>query len=507
MTASDEFIRVDQSELIELGAEDSEFYCQTFFPQTIRQPFADFHHDAWTKLESQNRLVNLLMFRGSGKTTHCRLYTSKSIAYRMSRLILYVGKSEGHAVRSTSWLKRNVENNTRWAQTFNLRKGKQWPDSEFEIIAGQPHDEQSIWVIAAGIEGSIRGLNRDDFRPDLIVLDDVLDDENAHTAERRQKIERLVYGALMESLAPTVEAPHAKMIGLNTPQNKEDFAVKALRDPEWVSAVYGCFTRDTAGLPLINQESSWPDRFPTEQLVQEKKAAMQRNMLPTFLREKECKLVSAETASFKVEWLKKYEYEPENFVCVYAIDPVPPPSDVQVQKGLHKNDFELHTVWGALGNKRFLLDYRMMRGHEPTWTISTFFELQQKWRPLTTLVESIAYQRTLMWILRNAMDEKRKWFPIKEYHDKRKKFNRITTTINPIASRGDMYIKNAHTEFLEQYAQYPDVTHDDILDSSAIALEELEGMYIMDDGSMRHRSELGVDSQSSRRPLRIARAP
>lgn len=491
------------SEVIELGAIDYQFYCKTFFPNTVRQNFAEFHDDAWAKLESEARLVNLLMYRGSAKTTNCRLYTSKSIAYGFSNLVLYTGKSEGHAVRSTSWLKRNVENNTRWAQTFNLRKGRQWPDSEFEIMCG----DKSVWVIAAGIEGSIRGLNRDDFRPDLIVLDDVLDDENAHTAERRQKIARLVYGALLESLAPKSEAPHAKMIALNTPQHKEDFAVQALKDPGWVSAVYGCFTKETANLPLPYQMSSWEERTSTEELRKEKQAAASRNMLSTFLREKECKLVSAETANFKVEWLKKYEYEPENFVCVYSIDPVPPPSDIAVAKGLHKTDFECHAVWGAYGNKRFLLDYRLQRGHEPTWTIATFFELQNKWRPLNTLVESVAYQRTLMWILKNAMQEKRQWFTIKEYNDRRKKFNRIVTTINPIASRGDMYIKESHVEFLEQFAQYPDVSNDDILDASAIALEELEGMYITQEGEMLHRSEIGRDRASKPKMLRVQRAP
>ena len=95
-------IQLSVAEAIELSAKNSEFYCRTFFPKTVRQPFAPFHHDAWGKLESNNRLVNLLMYRGSGKTSHCRLYTSKSIAYAISRTILYVGKSEAHAIRSTN---------------------------------------------------------------------------------------------------------------------------------------------------------------------------------------------------------------------------------------------------------------------------------------------------------------------------------------------------------------------------------------------------------------------
>ena len=493
---------ISLEELVELAAEDSELYCRTFFPNTVRQPFAHFHHDAWEKLDSEARLVNLLIFRGGGKTSHCRLYTSKSIAYNLSNTILYTGKSEGHAVRSTSWLKKQVEHNTLWRDTFKLQIGSKWQDTELEIIVGE--EEKPIWIMAAGITGSIRGVNRDDYRPDLIVLDDVLDDENAHTAEQRKKITNLVYGALMESLAPKSEAPHAKMIGLNTPQNKEDFAVQALKDPAWISAVYGCFTKETMNLPLEYQESSWPERFPTEELREEKRSAAHRNMLSTFLREKECKLVSSETASFRLPWLNKYSVPPENFVAIYAIDPVPPPSEAAISKGLHRNDFEAHVVWGAAGDKRFLLDYRLMRGHEPTWTIKTFFELQRKWRPIKCLVESVAYQRTLLWLLRKAMDQQRQWYTITEWQDRRKKYNRIVTAHNGPASNGQLYIKHDHIEFLEQFGQYPDVNHDDLLDASSMALMELEGLYVTSEGHLMSKID-SVETQS--RPLNVWAAP
>ena len=496
-------LEIPLEELVELAGADSELYCRTFFPNTVRQPFAEFHHDAWKKLDSEARLVNLLIFRGGGKTSHCRLYTSKSIAYGLSNTILYTGKSEGHAIRSTSWIKKNVEHNALWRDTFKLRVGSKWQDTEFEIIVGDNH---SVWVMAVGITGSIRGINRDDYRPDLIVLDDVLDDENAHTAEQRQKITNLVYGALLESLAPKSESPHAKMIGLNTPQNKEDFAVQALKDPSWVSAVYGCFTKETMNLPMEYQESSWEARFPTKDLLKEKQSAANRNMLSTFLREKECKLTSAETASFKLPWLNKYSLPPEKFTAVYAIDPVPPPSDAAISKGLHRNDFEAHVVWGAYGNNRFLLDYRLMRGHEPTWTIKTFFELQKRWRPIKCLVESVAYQRTLMWLLKKAMDQQRQWFAITEFDDRRKKYNRIVTAHNGPASAGRLYVRNEQVEFIEQFGQYPDVNHDDLLDASSMALMELEGMYVDKEGNVMSMLD-DEDDPTKHRLLNIWHAP
>lgn len=465
--------------------------------------FAPMHHNAWELLSSNARLVNLLMFRGSGKTSHCRLYTSKTIAYQLAHTIVYVGKSEGHAIRSTNWIKKQVETNSLWTETFGIRAGSKWQDTEFEILVGESN--QPVWIMAVGIGGSIRGINRDDFRPDLIVLDDVLDDENAHTPEQRQKVEDLVYGALLQSLAPASEAPHAKMIGLNTPQNKEDFAVKALRDPSWVSAVYGCWTKKTATMPTDYQESAWPERFSSEDLRKEKHSYAVRNMLATFLREMECKLSSPETSSFKLPWLKKYNMPPDRPTCVYAIDPVPPPSAAAIEKGLDRRDFEAHCIWGAVGKKRYLIDYALMRGHEPTWTIAKFFEFQRKYQPIATVVEAVAYQQTLIWLLKQAMDAARQWYAITEFKDNRSrsKYLRIINAHNGLASAGLLYVKESDTDFVEQFATYPRVSHDDLLDASSMALMHLSGLYVEQDGSLVHVA----DDSSRWKPLRIEAAP
>lgn len=503
-----DFVELSREELVQLAALDSDLFMRAFFPNTVRQESAPFHPDVWQKLESDNRLINLLMYRGSGKTSICRGFTGKSVSYVMAHTILYIGKSEAHAIKSTSWLKKHVEHNPAWCDTFKIRPGSKWQDTEFEIIVGEK--EEPVWIIAAGITGSIRGINRDDWRPELIVLDDVLDDENAHTPEQRKKIENLVYGALAESLAPASEAPHAKMVALNTPQNREDFAVKALKDPNWVSAVYGCFTKETRDYPLEYQESSWPTRFPTETLRKEKKAAQFRNTLSTFLREKECKLVSTETASFKLPWLKKYYNAPEKIINVYAIDPVPPPSEATIQKGLHKTDFEAHVVWGLSGRNKFLREYRLMRGHEPTWTISTFFAMQQKYQPITTVVETVAYQRVLMWILQKAMQAARQWYTIEEWPPEgsklkaQSKYVKIISALMQPASTGELFIKEEHVDFIQQFATYPDVANDDLLDASAMALIKLKNFaHYSSDSPL----ELVGDDEGNWMPLNVCRAP
>ena len=481
---------VEPEELVKLCAVDTELFGKTFFPRTLRQDSPSFAPKVWDVLDGNDRCVNLCMFRGSAKTTRTRIYMAKRIAYNVSRTILITGKSESHAVRTLQWMKKQVEFNQRFCGTFGLhrRNGGKWTDVECEIWHGI--DDQPIWIIAMGMGGAIRGINRDDYRPDLILMDDIHDEENSATLDQRKKIDDLVYGALMQSLAPRTEVPSAKIINLFTPLNKEDTGTRALQDREWKSLCVPCWTPETAELPPQLQQSCWEERYPTEELRQSKELAAARNKLPTWLREYELKLVAAETASFRSEWLKRYSVLPDGMVTFLAIDPVPPPSTNAVAKGLHRNDWEVLLVIGIWRGAYFILDITAKRGHDPSWTQAEFFRLALKWRPRRIFVDAIAYQRTLSWLLKQEMQRRAIYFAIEEVTDQRSKHDKIVDGINGVASNGMLHIpadaemrdEDGWKMFFEQFAAHPHLSHDDVIDALAMAITGASGRFDMSDG-------------------------
>lgn len=176
--------------------------------------------DMWAGLDSaQYRHFAAAVYRGGAKTSLLRVYTAKRVAYGISNTILFVGKGQDHSIRSVAWLRKAVEFNTRFARAFGLKKGEKWTDVEIEI---RRPDGTTCRVLAVGITGQVRGVNIDDYRPDLIVVDDPCDEENTATLEQRLKTSNLFFGALDKSLAPTNEAPLAKMVLLQTPLNRDD---------------------------------------------------------------------------------------------------------------------------------------------------------------------------------------------------------------------------------------------------------------------------------------------
>lgn len=483
-------------ELVQLGATDPLFFAHTFFPKAFRQQSPAFHRQIWETLENPAfRNVAVAVFRGGAKTTLLRTFTARRICYGLSRTILFVSEAQDHAVKSIEWMQNAVKFNPLWARTFGLRPGAKWTGEDIEILHGA--EGHTIRVLARGITGQNRGVNVDDYRPDLIVVDDPNDEENTATPEQRKKTADIFFGALGKSLAPSSENPHAKMVLLQTPLHREDLLEVCLRDPSWHGLRFGCF--DESG------ESIWPTRFPTEELLREKATHVRLNKLSLWMREMECKVTSEETSAFKNSWLKFYDtLPPLSDMAVYmAIDPAPPLSEESRLRGRH-TDFQAFAVVGFYKNSCYLLDYTLVKDQNPEETATEFFALASKWRPRVIGVESVAYQRTLAHYLREKMRQTGRYYVVQELQDRRKKADRIRQALSGRAANGEFYVHNTQVEFVQQFSDYPDVKNDDLLDAVSMAISLStgyvgEGAHLEGEFKRIEQDERNIPDLSSRR--------
>ena len=471
-------------------ALDTVEYCHTFFPDAVRQLTPGFHREVFAQVENPcNRQVGLEVFRGGAKTTILRLVMSKRIAYGVSRTIMVLSASQSHALHSVRWVRKQVEFNKVWTQFYGMEKGDKWTDEHLEIkhrILGI-----TITLVAAGITGQTRGLNIDGYRPDLILVDDPDDEETTSTPEQRQKTQNRFFGAVVNSLTPASENPEAKIVLLQTSLDKEDLINTCHNDPSWVTCKYSIF--DEEG------NSRWSERYPTEEVIADKAAYMARGQILLWLREKECTVGDEETADFREHWIQYWDLLPDKMVVVVSCDPAPPPSDAQVKRGLRDKDEEVWSAVGLYQGNRYLLEQCAARDHDPEWSVNTFFAICQRWKPLKVIVETVAYQQTLKWLLEKAMQEKKQYYLIEEAKGRRKKRHRILQAYSNIASQGNFYIHPSMQEFASQFASYPNVKHDDRLDSASIALDGLMELVELDDFDDLYPDQSTEDKQSWQR--------
>lgn len=475
-----DIIALPPGELIRLCAADNRLYEKTFFPKASRQISPQFHAKIDEALYSDERFVSIKVFRGGAKTTKLRMYASKKIAYGISHTILITSNSQDHAAKSIEWLKRNVEFNKKWAELYQLRPGSKWTGTDIEIIHGI--DKYPIRVMALGITGQIRGVNIDDFRPDLIIADDVDNEETTGTQEQLKKTSDLFFGALAKSLAPRSEAPHAKMVHLQTPLVGGDLADVASKDSQWLSLTFGCFDE--------NGESRWPERFSTAELMADKKAHIARGQLALWMREMECEIVPEGGASFVPDNIRFYDLRPEGAVYIITIDPAS--SEAKTA------DDQVVMLTAHWRDRVYLVDFTAEKGEMPENVFITIVQWAREYQILGIWVESVSYQRVLAHLLEQEMRRRRLYLPVHRVQDQRRKSDRIVQAIGRVTGYGLLYVKAEHRRFLTQYYRYSPRSkeHDDILDALAMALDAgqklnigdwIEGEYTVERDSPQRR--------------------
>ena len=494
-----DLVALSPKEAVEIGAKSLTKYGKLFFPRTFRQDSAPFHEEIGGALYSPARFNGFEVFRGGAKTTLLRVYTSQRIAYGVSRVIMYVSISQAHSIFSVRWVRRQVMYNTRWANTFGLRRGSKWTDEWAELECHLLEDPEypgqpvRVTLLAMGITGQIRGFNPEDFRPDLIVIDDVLNEENTATRDQRKKIEELLFGALLNSLAPASESPLAKAVFLQTPMDKQDAIEKCMTDPEWNPIRFGCFNE--------LGESRWPSRYPTEVLKRSKEAHIRRSQYRLWMREWECQIVSGEEKAIDITRFKYYDLLPEHLDTVISLDPAS-------SENPNADEFAIAAV-GIKGLDVYVIDYSCAQAMMPDKAANDTFTLALLCSPRKFVVESNSYQRIMAWYLEQEMIKRRMFYAVERLEVKTKNSDRIMQTIPGAAAFGHFHIRPTHTKLIQQADEYdPSVSDipDDLLTAIANAIISLNPAM----RSLLTDDELGfiaMDDEREYKPLVLRGAP
>ncbi len=338
----------------------------------------------------------LMMPRGFSKTTlvgqAAMLYL---ILFREKQFIVYLSETSGHSEMQINNVKAELEANELIRAVFgNLVPDRydprKWTATMFETTS-------DVVVMCRGRGGQVRGLNHKGNRPDTILFDDVENKESVRTVEQRAKTVDWFYSDVIPAL-PAMD-PDATIIGLGTLLHPEALLKVLELDPEWTSMTFAAI--DSDGEPL------WADNMTLADIEKKKRSYALAGKLSSFYMEYMSMIRAGEDQLFRPTFFIIDPFIRQELISVaLVIDPA-------ISEDVHSADFcALAAVGMSEKGQIGVVDTYAKIGMSPREQVDKFFEMDKKNQATHHGVESIAYQKALVHLLREEMFRKGRYFEI-----------------------------------------------------------------------------------------------
>lgn len=172
-----------------IGEMDIEFFALCYFPKYFDRKFGQFHKELFEELKymlGNSGLIEAFgLPREHGKSTiNSFLFPLYSTLYCKSCFTLIISATEQIALPFLDMIKDELENNQLLIEDFGLSKGNRWNNNEI-WIKGRGID---ACIMIRGIDGSLRGIHFKQYRPQLVLLDDLLKDDTAKSETKREQV-------------------------------------------------------------------------------------------------------------------------------------------------------------------------------------------------------------------------------------------------------------------------------------------------------------------------------
>ena len=250
-------LAVSSSEAQVAARQDFNFLAALAMPSEFLFAFPAFFLTLFALLTSSVERIQRFAIgipRGFAKTTFIKVLCVWYVLFSSKHFILIVGASEAKAVNiisdicdmlSSPNIRRlfghwdaHIETNTQVSKVFHFR-GR-------EII---------LWAAGAGT--SVRGINRKNKRPDVMIMDDIQEREDSKNKELADALTAWMLSTLMKARSPF--GCTYIFVGNMYPQNS--ILEKLKNNPQWTSFIVG-------GL-LADGTSLWEDLKPAAELIDE----------------------------------------------------------------------------------------------------------------------------------------------------------------------------------------------------------------------------------------------
>ena len=487
-----------------LGAIDLEYFGKAYFPHYFSRETPDFHRELdaiWNDgvLKNLSPLLKevgkkicklpgckrgIAAPRGHAKSTNFTFKdTIHAVLYEYKHYILILSDSSDQAESFLENIREEMEENEAIREDFGDLVGKVWRNDVLLTTT-------DIKVEAIGSGKKIRGRKHRNWRPDLIVLDDIENDENVRTPEQRKKLKDWYFKAVSKA-----GDSYTDILYIGTLLHYDSLLAKILNNPGYRTVKY------KAVLSFAQREDLWEQwekiytDLANENREEEARSFFMSNQTEmlkgtkvlwedknsyyslmaskvtegesSFNSEYQNEPINPEDCLFNEEWFDYYneaaiDFREKRFRFYGFVDP-----SLGGKGKKKKSDFSTIITLAKDGQTGYMyvLDADIERRH-PDRIIEDILE-KERWLKLTYNRGYALFgceTNQFQWFLKEELARRSAaagvYLPIDEVNQTSDKHGRIQTLQPDVKNR---YIKfnPRHKRLLEQLRQFPMAAHDD----------------------------------------------
>ena len=430
--------------LKKLFQRDIESFGQFFFKNHLKKQTPPFHREIYRMYESNLDRIALGAPRGHAKSTITDLvYLAWEIVHKRKHFVLLVSDTYSQATLFLEALKAELEGNDQLKAFYGDFLSDNW--SEGEIVAN------GVMVKALGAGMKVRGLKFREYRPELILVDDLENDELVENKDRREKLERWFNGALIPSMDKD-----GRVVVIGTILHYDSLLCKMLSPDK-----YQEYSKKTYRA-ITNGQALWPEHLNLEELDKIKKDYISKGQGYLFYQEYQNDPVSDENRKFKIEKFKYYTEEEidkktlSTFVAydrAYSLDKTADFTGKAVVSVDRENNWYVRQA-----SRLKVIESDL---------ITDVFDTKSYYQPNKIGIEQKAYEYTIKVALEDEMRKRGQFFLIEELKDGGTAKNKRIEGILPRFENGSIYFKRDQTDLIDEMLTFPKGIHDDLVDALA----------------------------------------
>ena len=297
-----------------LANDDLLWFAMIYFQKYFFYKTAPFQKEIYKILQAGNSFNEIIAFRGSAKTTISTLfYPIWAMVTGKKHHIVLITDTFSQIKDHIYNLKNELENNERLKEDFGTfeveletQKRQEWQKTSMII------PKYDTKIVGKSTGQKVRGIRYKQWRPDLIIIDDIEDLEMIRTKEQRDKTYRWLTG----NVIPAGEKGETKYILIGNLLHSDAIMNRIKQEIK-----EGNRDGKVVEFPLLDKSGNilWKGKYPDMKAVKAEEKQVGGNSLigmRAWQREYLLRLVPEEGQVIRDEWIQRYDVIPDDDVII-----------------------------------------------------------------------------------------------------------------------------------------------------------------------------------------------